>query len=58
MGCHIGTPSGYNRARKLGLFENICPRFVDGALEILDEVLEKAEHKQTELTKPESSTVQ
>jgi hypothetical protein len=58
MGCHIGTSSGYNHARKQGLFENVCPRYVDGALEILDRVLDNAEHKQTEPAKPESSTVQ
>jgi hypothetical protein len=58
MGCHIGTPSGYNKARKLGLFENICPRFVDGAVEILDQVLDKADHTQKEQNQTENSTIQ
>ncbi len=45
LGCDIGTPSGYSKARKHGMFENVCPRFVDGALEILDRVMEDDEHK-------------
>ncbi len=44
VGCHIGTPSGYDKARKQGLFENICPRYVDGAVEILDQILDEASH--------------
>ncbi len=47
LGCDIGTPSGYNKARKNGMFENICPRFVDGALEILDRVMGEEEHNLT-----------
>ena len=39
IGCHIGTASGHAKARKHGIFENVCPRFVDGAVEILDRVL-------------------
>ena len=46
LGCDIGTTSGYNRARKNGMFEHICPRFVDGALEILDRVMDEEEHVQ------------
>jgi len=38
-GCHIGTASGYDKAQKSGIFEDVCPRFVDGAVEILDAVL-------------------
>jgi C_GCAxxG_C_C family probable redox protein len=58
MGCHIGTPSGYDKARKNGLFENVCPRFVDGAVEILDAVLESVEQKQPEQNHSKDYTVQ
>lgn len=47
LGCDIGTPSGYSKASKHGMFENICPRFVDGALEILDKVLGDEERNTT-----------
>ncbi len=39
-GCHLGTASGYDKAQKNGIFENVCPRFVDGAVEILDRILD------------------
>lgn len=41
VGCHIGTPSGHDQARKNGVFENVCPRFVDGAVDILDRILDR-----------------
>jgi len=44
-GCHIGTKSGYDKAKKNGIFENVCPRFVDGAVEILDAVLVDKKNK-------------
>lgn len=47
LGCDIGTPSGYSSASKHGMFEKICPRFVDGALEILDRVMGEETCKQT-----------
>ncbi len=40
VGCHIGTAAGQEQARKNGIFENVCPRFVDGAVEILDRILD------------------
>jgi C_GCAxxG_C_C family probable redox protein len=58
MGCHIGTPTGYDNARKNGLFENVCPRFVDGAVEILDAVLENVEQRHPEENLPKISTIQ
>jgi C_GCAxxG_C_C family probable redox protein len=56
MGCHIGTPSGYDQARKSGMFENVCPRFVDGAVEILDAVLESTKKRHTEPNQPSTTT--
>lgn len=58
MGCHIGTTSGYDKARKNGLFENVCPRFVDGAVEILDAVLAGENHQQSEQNQAKNSTIQ
>lgn len=58
IGCHIGTPSGYDKARKNGMFENVCPRFVDGAVEILDSVLEGAKQQQPERNQAKNSTIQ
>jgi C_GCAxxG_C_C family probable redox protein len=48
VGCHIGTASGHEYAEKHGIFENVCPRFVDGALEILDRALDSAEQRPKE----------
>ncbi len=45
LGCDISTPTGYNQARKQGMFENICPRYVDGALEVLDRVMAEDDSK-------------
>ncbi len=47
LGCDIGTTPGYSKARKLGMFEDVCPRFVDGALEILDRVMGDDERSPT-----------
>ena len=46
IGCHIGTEAGHAKARKNGIFENVCPRFVDGAVNILDQILVRQEDKQ------------
>jgi C_GCAxxG_C_C family probable redox protein len=48
VGCHIGTAAGHEQAEKSGTFENVCPRFVDGALEILDRALDSAEQRKTD----------
>ena len=55
MGCHIGTATGYDNARKNGLFENVCPRFVDGAVEILDAVLESTKKQRQEQNQPSTT---
>jgi C_GCAxxG_C_C family probable redox protein len=46
VGCHIGTASGHEQAVRSGTFENVCPRFVDGAIDILDRALDSAEQRQ------------
>ena len=42
LGCHIGTPEGRTQARETGLFDEVCPKVVRDAVEILEqmEVLE------------------
>lgn len=37
--CDIDTPEGLARAREQGLFTTICPKFVQDAAEILEEML-------------------
>ena len=39
LGCDISTPEGAQRATREGLFRSICPRLVQDAAEILDEML-------------------
>ncbi len=58
LGCNIGTTAGYDNARKQGMFENICPRFVDGALEILDQVIQQDAQKQPTQDPAASPTTQ
>jgi len=36
--CDIGTPDGYRQACEDKLFEKICPRLVESAVEILEEM--------------------
>ncbi len=38
LDCDIGTPDGYRQAREKGLFDDICPRLVDSAVKILEEM--------------------
>lgn len=38
LGCEIGTPEGYERARSEGSFETRCPRFVRDAVELFEEL--------------------
>lgn len=42
LGCDIGTPDGQAQAREKGVFNDLCPRLVQSAVEILEqmEVLE------------------
>jgi len=39
LGCDISTPEGMKEARDKGLFSSICPRMVQDAVEILEEML-------------------
>jgi C_GCAxxG_C_C family probable redox protein len=39
LGCDISTPQGAQRATKDGLFRSICPKLVQDAAEILEEML-------------------
>ncbi|MBN1508556.1 MAG: C_GCAxxG_C_C family protein [Sedimentisphaerales bacterium] len=39
LGCDISTPEGSEKATKEGLFRTICPRLVQDAAEILEEML-------------------
>jgi C_GCAxxG_C_C family probable redox protein len=42
LGCDVNTPEGSAQAREKGLFSNLCPKLVQSAVEILEqmEVLE------------------
>jgi len=37
LNCDLSTPEGHARARAEGMFTKICPAFVRGAVEILEE---------------------
>jgi len=39
LGCDISTPEGAQRATREGLFRTICPKLVQDAAEILEEML-------------------
>ena len=39
LGCDISTPDGVQRATQEGLFRTICPKLVQDAAEILEEML-------------------
>jgi C_GCAxxG_C_C family probable redox protein len=39
LGCDISTPQGAQQATKEGLFRSICPKLVQDAAEILEEML-------------------
>lgn len=39
LGCDISTPEGTRRATQEGLFRTICPKLVQDAAEILEEML-------------------
>jgi len=58
LGCDISNPDDYNKARKQGIFENICPRYVDGALEVLDQVMADDGHEQSTQGRLENPTSQ
>ena len=58
LGCNIETTSGYKQARKQGLFENLCPRLVDGALEVMDRVMDDADHQQNTPNTTKTTNIQ
>ena len=39
LGCDISTPAGVQKATREGLFRTICPRLVQDAAEIIEEML-------------------
>lgn len=39
LGCNISTPEGYEQADRLELFRSRCPKYVEDAVEILEELL-------------------
>jgi C_GCAxxG_C_C family probable redox protein len=40
LGCDISTPAALEMAREKGLFETLCPRLVQDAAQIIEEILE------------------
>jgi C_GCAxxG_C_C family probable redox protein len=41
LGCDISTAEGYQTAKEKGLFSTVCPKIVQDAAEILEEMLVK-----------------
>ena len=39
LGCEIGTPEGHERAKRAGLFDDLCPKLVRSAVQILEDML-------------------
>lgn len=39
LGCDISAPEGHEEAMRLGLFETKCPKYVEDAVEILEDML-------------------
>jgi len=39
LGCDLGTPEGMKLAKEKGAIDTLCPRFVQDAVEILEEML-------------------
>jgi hypothetical protein len=40
LGCDISTPEGIQYARSNGLFKDFCPKMVESAVGILEEIIE------------------
>jgi hypothetical protein len=38
LGCDISTPEGHAEVQRLGLFETECPKYVEDAVEILEDM--------------------
>ncbi|MCK9418356.1 MAG: C-GCAxxG-C-C family protein [Nitrospirae bacterium] len=45
LGCDLGTPEGIKTAKKEKHFKKHCPKFVQDAAEILEEILEEERKK-------------
>ena len=41
LGCDITTPEGVPYARSNGLFTEFCPKMVESAVDILEEIIEE-----------------
>lgn len=41
LGCDVGTPEGAQQAREQDLFRTVCPKMVQDAAEILEEMMEE-----------------
>jgi len=39
LGCDLSTPEGMKEAKDKGLFSSICPKIVQDAVEILEEMM-------------------
>jgi C_GCAxxG_C_C family probable redox protein len=39
LGCDLGTPEGYETAKREGYFDTVCPKLVQDAAEIIEEIL-------------------
>lgn len=46
LGCNIMTPEGKESANQKNLFKTVCPKFVEDAAIILQEIIESADHDQ------------
>ncbi len=38
LGCDISTPEGFEEAKALGLLETKCPKYVEGSVDILEQL--------------------
>ena len=46
LGCDLGTPEGIKTAKKEKHFKKHCPKFVQDAAEILEEILDQEQHRE------------
>lgn len=47
LGCDVGTPEGAMQAREQDLFRTVCPKMVQDAAEILEEMMRESEAART-----------
>ena len=45
LGYDVSTPEGAQRAREAGLFREFCPKMVESAVELLEEIMKEMERK-------------